>query len=128
MSDQSLDTGHASYMLRDGILVINYKPGLEITLDIAKDIVNDRMKLTEGKSYPGFLDGRGLKSLDKEAREYFSSEEGRKGVSAAALLVGSVYTAFLGNFFLTVTVGKVKIPTKIFTKEDKALQWLQQFK
>jgi hypothetical protein len=109
----------------DGILHGTYLPGAVITIDLAKEIVAQRLEYCEGVSYPGLATGEGLKGFDKDAREYLSIAGGQ-GVLAGALLVYSVYTKFLGDFFLKVH--PAKIPSKIFTNRKEALSWLEQFK
>ena len=123
---KTLDTPYAKFELKDGILIIEFKPDLEIDLKAAKQIVADRKKISEGKAYPGLGDTRYIKSATKEARAYFELEESQDGVSAGALLVDSVFSTLLVNFFLKVT--RQKMPSKMFTNKEKALKWLEQFK
>ena len=123
---KTLDTTYARFELNDGILMIEFKPDIEIDLKAAKQIVADRKKMTEGKAYPGLGDTRFIKSATKEARTYFGSEESQEGVLAGALLVDSVFSTLLVNFFLKVT--KQKMPAKMFTSKQKAMVWLGQFK
>lgn len=123
---KTLDTQYARFELKDGILLIEFKPDLEIDLKAAKQIVADRKKISEGKAYPGLGDVRFIKSASKEARAYFEKEESQDGVLAGAMLVDSVFSTLLVNFFLKVT--KQKMPSKMFTNKQKALQWLAQFK
>lgn len=123
---KTLDTQYAKFELNDGILMIEFKPDLEIDLKVAKQIVADRKKVSEGKAYPGLGDTRFIKSATKEARAYFELEESQEGVLAGALLVDSVFSTFLVNFFLKVT--RQKMPSKMFTNKEKALEWLAQFK
>jgi len=128
MEKKVLDNEYMHYELIDGILICTYQSGLEITLDVAKNIVRNRLNFTENKSYPVLLNDKGLVSVDKSAREYFASEEGIKGVTAAALVANTVFNTFLGNFFIKVTVIKPPVPTRLFTNEVKAIKWLEQFK
>ena len=123
---KTLNTPYANFELIDDILMIEFKPDLEITLDVAKRIVADRKAISDGKAYPGLGDVRYVKSASKEARAYFELPESQNGVLAGALLVDSVFSTFLVNFFLKVT--KQKMPSKMFTDKQKALKWLAQFK
>ncbi len=123
---KTLDTPYAKFELENDILMIEFKPDLEITLDVAKRIVADRKIISAGKAYPGLGDVRFVKSATKEARAFFELEESQNGVLAGAMLVESVFSTFLVNFFLKVT--KQKMPSKMFTDKQKALKWLAQFK
>jgi hypothetical protein len=46
-------------------------------------------------------------------------------VKACALITGSGFNRTLGNIFLTID--KPAVPTKLFTDEGKAREWLQQY-
>ncbi len=125
MNKAPLITPYVSLEIKDDILYVTYLPGSVITLDITKDIINKRLEYTDRVPYPLVIMGEGLRSLDKESRDY-SSKQGSEGVLAGALLVNSVYTEFFGNFFLRIT--QPQIPAKLFTNEQEALKWLEQYK
>lgn len=59
----------------------------------------------------------------KDIRDYLASEEIVPICKASALLVGSGISKMVGNLFLTFS--RPLFPTKIFTNEAKALEWLQ---
>lgn len=119
-------TAYAEFELENGILTITFMP-MDITLAIAKEIVQTRIEYSAGQSYPGLADVRKVRGIDREAREYFSSDEARVGVIAGALLIDSQFSSSIANFFLKVTLSKPKIPTRIFSKKEKALSWLSGF-
>ena len=125
MNKSPLTTPYTRAEIKDDILYFTYLPGVVITLDIAKEVVKKRLEYVEGIKYPVIVMGEGLRSMDKQARDYLSSE-GIRDIIAGALLVNSVYTEFFGNFFLRIT--KPAIPARVFTDEKRALEWLQQFK
>lgn len=112
----------------NGYLKCAYKNGVHIRLDVAEQCIQDRIDFSEGKSFPMLIDGRGISGIDKDARDLLSSEKGRVGVLAAAILTDSVFTTFMANFFLTVTLVRPKLPTKLFTNEEKAIEWLEGYK
>jgi hypothetical protein len=120
-----LVTPYVSIELKDDIIHFNYLPGTVITLEVAKEIVKQRLTYMDGTHYPILITGEGIRAMDKQSRDYFS-KEGTEGVLAGAILVNSVYTEFFGNFFLRIT--QPEIPAKLFTDEKKALDWLKQFK
>ncbi len=120
-----LDTPYVHLCIRDKILVGTYKKNLHINLDIAKQIVHDRIIFTEGKTMPSMIISRGVVSIDKPAREYLASDEAIQGLSASAIIVNSKFSSFLGNFFLRAN--KTKIPVQIFPNVSKGTRWLQKF-
>jgi len=122
-----LTTPYTRLEIIDDILYGVFFPGITINIDIAKEIVKTRLEYTDYVPYPMFIFDSGVVSMNKEARDYFSNKNGgMEGTIAAALLLKSVYSEFLGNFFLRIT--KPAMPTKVFSDEKKALEWLQQFK
>lgn len=110
--------------IKDGIIYAVFKIK-EVDLEAAIACVKMRLDTSQGVSYPSFIDVRAVKSISKEARDYFASDEGSKDLVASAFLIDSVIGKFTGNFFLQIN--KPKIPLKLFTTESEALKWLQQF-
>lgn len=119
-----------SYELQDGIIIAIFKEGIIVDLPAAKKVLALRSEFTKSGNLPALIDGSKLKmmSFTKEARDFLSSDEARKGLKASALLVEGPVSRSLANFFLLVTVKKPVIPTKIFSDYTKALTWLRQFK
>jgi hypothetical protein len=109
----------------DDIVEVIYNDKLAISLDIAKQCVKERIEFSKGKSYPMLVDARGIKTIDKAARDYLAVE-GIEFVTAGAFIIGSAVTRILGNIFLMIN--KPKIPTRLFTNEVEALAWLSQYK
>ncbi len=109
------------------ILIIEFADGITIDLEKAKQIVEARQKFTNGAPCPCLGIASKSMTLTKEARDYFSSEEGMKGIKATAFIADSVFKMFLANFFLSVSVSKKRFPSKIFTEKERAIQWLKQF-
>ena len=109
----------------DGIIVAKFKVR-EFNLESAKIGVSSRLEASNNVAYPMLLDGRNVKSITKEARDYLASAEGSSLLLATALVSNSVLGKFIANFFLQVN--KPKIPLKFFTDEDEAMKWLIQYK
>jgi hypothetical protein len=65
----------------------------------------------------------GLVAMDREARLFFAGEETAKVESAAALIIDSLLSRAIGNFFMGLN--KPIIPTRLFTSEAEALAWLK---
>ena len=120
-----LDTPYVHLCIKNKILIGTYKRNQRISLKAAREIVSTRKAFTHGCSMPALIISQGLITIDRPARKYFSSEEGTAGLTACAVVVNSIFSSFLGNFFLTVN--KTAMPVKIFSNMDKAEKWLQQF-
>lgn len=109
-----------------GIIKGTYKKG-PITLELAKAVVENRLKFSDYKDVPIMINDIGLKSIDKDAREFLSSDAGIKGLTAGALVTDSIFGRHLANFFIRISVIKPKIPTRLFSNEAEALEWLSQY-
>lgn len=120
-----LDTPYISFKMKENILIASYKKGLKITLPIAKEIVRARLSFTNEQNLPVMILNQGVVSIEKEARDFLSSNEGIKGVKAAAIVLKTPFGSFLANFLISVT--KPAIPAKIFSTEEAAMQWLRKF-
>ena len=120
-----IENAFIKYWVEEDILFGEYKHVDVNSLAIAMECVKDRLLLANGNSYPYLLDARKLRSINKEARDYFASEESEKCMVAGAILVDSSITTIIGNFFLKIN--KPSIPTRIFTDKEKALDWLRKF-
>jgi hypothetical protein len=120
---QPVETSYIQLWKEGSIVCGKYADNLHITLDIAKEIVAQRIKFSENRSSLCYVDMRGVRSATREARAYLANE-GSACVIAGAMLIDSVLTRTLGNIFLTIN--KPKIPVKLFTDKDEAIQWLNQ--
>jgi hypothetical protein len=93
---------------------------------MAKEIVKVRQEFANYMPVVALIYNQGVVKMDKKAREYFASSEGIKGIIAAAIVVGSPFTSFLANFF--VSVNKTKMPVRIFSNPKDALKWLEKYR
>ena len=120
-----LETPFVHLRIKDKILIGTYKKGVHINYEIAQEIVRSRLSFTGGKIMAAMIMSQGVISIDKPAREFFSSNEGTQGLTASAIIVNSAFSRFMGNFFLRVN--KTQMPVKLFSNIHQAEKWLQQF-
>jgi hypothetical protein len=121
----NIDTPYITFEIKGDVLHATYKKGIKITLDIARQVVEARLKLTLDKNFPVLIYNQGVISMDKPARDFLASPEGTRGVKAAAMMLDSAFSSFLGNFYLSVN--KPPMPVRIFTNTKAALSWLQKY-
>ena len=127
MKQSYLENEFVEFWIEDGIIYNRYKPDLKkLTLDVAERIVQDRLTVSNGVTMPVFIDLTNAISMDKVARKYLATGDAMRYLSASALLVRNEITKLGGNIY--VRIGKPSIPTKLFTDQEKAIHWLQQFK
>jgi hypothetical protein len=109
----------------DGIVRMTNLPGTEETIKEAMENIAAGSILLGGVKSPVVVDIRKIKSITKEARDYYSGEETAKFTTACAILVGSPVTKAIGNFYLLIN--KTDFPLKLFSSETLAVDWLRGF-
>ncbi|MBO9701428.1 MAG: STAS/SEC14 domain-containing protein [Sporocytophaga sp.] len=108
--------------INNDIIFINHLTE-NLSLEVAKEIVKQRLKLCYEKNLPLVLDMRKLKSIDKASREYLARPECMEKLWAGAFIVESLFQEITGTLFLNLH--KPPIPAKIFKKEKEAIEWIQ---
>ncbi|MDO5968385.1 hypothetical protein Q4Q35_01060 [Flavivirga aquimarina] len=120
-----IENEYSKFWIEKDILHFVYKKGVEIDLEVAKKIVSDRLALQQGKSLLILCDIRGIKSVNKEARNYFAIE-GSTLLKVVALLVNSPLTYTISGFYIKTS--SPSIITKAFTTKEAALKFLNDYK
>ncbi len=123
-SESWQETAYTRIRIQEGILHCIFQNCPQMTLEIAMHCVQQRMAAAAGKSYPCLIDMRDVLTATPEARDYFANQ-GSAGVIAGALLIGSQVTKMLANLFMLVN--RPKAPTRMFTDENAAREWLKKF-
>ncbi|HET8963675.1 MAG TPA: hypothetical protein VFM99_07250 [Chitinophagales bacterium] len=112
---------------QDDVLFFKYAPKLEMDIEIAKKIVENRLEYTNNKPMYTVIDGSNLKSTTKEARDYMTNPDGGlKGILAGAFLANSVVTTVIINLYLTIN--KPPTPAKFFSNKQDALKWINEIR
>lgn len=119
-----IETSTANVFLRENdVVVVEYKPDVEVKLEDMIAIHDAERKLTHEKKHVALLDARGFVYVSDDAKKFGASEVPAHYRKAAALLVDSLAVRMLGNFYLNFN--KPKVPTKMFSNEKKAIDWLK---
>jgi hypothetical protein len=109
------------------IIIGVYKPKLEIDINVAKELVDNRLDFTNGENHYILVDFTNVKSVTKEARDYMNDPKGGlKGLLAGAFLSNSLVTTLFINMYLKIN--QPTVPAKFFTKKDEAINWLKGLK
>ena len=126
LSEKKFSTPIGDVTLKDGIMYV-YQYPVEATLEQAKEhIAMLREELKEHLPLPALIDIKDMKSTKKEVRDYLGGSDLIPIVKATALITGSGLSKIVGNLFLQFS--KPNFPTKLFSDEAKAAEWLQQYK
>lgn len=124
---KSRDIGSSVLSLRsDGIMHISMKENTTLNLKDAETMVRTFGEMGEGKKFPLLFIAGTDASVNTEARYYASTPEANRFTIASAFVVKSIAQKLLGNAY--VTFNKPITPTRIFTNEQDALEWLSAFK
>lgn len=126
MDKKVLETDHFILEQKNGILYGTYKAG-NITLDVAKNVVRERIKYSNYQAMPMLVQDNGVKQIDRDARQYLGSARGVVGVKAGAIVTKSAFSSHLANFFLKIHVIRPAIPIRMFNCEREAEEWLKEF-
>ena len=69
MNKAPFTSPYVSLEIVDDILHVNYLHGAIITINIAKDIIKQRLDYTGRVPYPLLITGEGIRAMDKESRD-----------------------------------------------------------
>ena len=109
------------------IVYATYMPKLEINIEVAHELVQNRMEFAQYKPHFLLIDFTNVKSVTKEARDFMNSPEGGlKGLLGGAFLSNNVVATLFVNLFLKVS--NPPIPAKFFTNRSEAMNWLRKVK
>ncbi len=98
------------------------------TLETAIENIDaqERVRDALGKEMTrALIDMREMKSISREARDYYASERTCSIQRATALLVESRVSKVMANFFMGLN--KPITPARMFTEPEAAVQWLRDF-
>ncbi len=114
-----------TWMGDDGIVRTKVKPLAEVSLK--ESIENSRAvnSFKTEKKYPLLIDSRNIKSITKEARDYFSIRNRETRINSFAVIINSPLSRVIGNFFMGLN--KPSVPAKLFNNEADAINWLKQY-
>jgi hypothetical protein len=109
----------------EDILHVVYLPGSEHRRADAEEVVEVGWRLGNARRLRILVDGRRVKSVDREARIYYVGPVSTARGIATALVIASPLSRVVGNVYLSVNTPLT--PTRLFTGEDEALTWLRTF-
>ena len=124
MKSNYLETQYYVAELQKGILYVQYKPMIQISLEDAKSIVAYRLNTFNDLQVPVLIRVGKIKHINKAARSYLFSE-GLINVKAVALVEEQQQDKILATFLLGFELPKA--PCRSFDNEEEAVAWLQQY-
>jgi len=115
---------YARFWIADSILRFEYKENTTLDLKVAQMVVTDRIHFQNERSFPVLCDVRGVIATEKAGRDYLA-QTGSILTTSVALLVHENVSHMVSLFYLEIS--KPSVPTKVFTKEAEALDYLKSF-
>lgn len=118
-------TCYYTWMGEDGIARTKVKQGAEVEIEEAREnsiVVNS---FYSGSKFPLLIDARGINSISREARNFFTTNGRETSTSAFGIIIDSYVSKVVGNFFLGIN--KPVVPTKLFSNEHQAIEWLKEY-
>lgn len=122
---ESPENKKISIELVNGILVGTFLCET-VELETVQSAVTYRLRNFGHKEFPLLIYSNKVKHMTKEARDYLASEEGCQKIKSCAIITNSIVTRVIANFFLHIN--KPLVPSKLFTDEKSAKQWLSKYK
>ncbi|MGP8217413.1 MAG: STAS/SEC14 domain-containing protein [Bacteroidia bacterium] len=126
MKEHYIDHEFFEIWLENGIVYEIFKKNSILDLPLARQVVQERLKVSNCNYTPIFIDLRNIFYTDTKARKYLATQEAVNYITAGAMLLDNEIMKLAGNIF--IKIDKPLIPTKLFTDRDKALLWLQSYK
>ena len=125
LKDKIIDTKYAQICYRsDGIIHIHYRDHL-FNLEDTKELFKTIRENSPWDVSPIYLSGSSFTNQDSESKKFNGSDEVIKHCSAIAMRVTSLGQKILANFFIKTI--RPNTPTRFFTDEESALNWLKEF-
>lgn len=107
---------------KDRILRIEFPIDAYVELEDTIEIHEACEFLTKGKKYLKLIVAKGTLISSKATRSYRATLKENDGRIAEALVYKSYGNKIVFNFYLTFH--KPSVPTKLFSTEEKAIEWL----
>ncbi len=111
----------------NGVIHYVWGKGTIIDKELLEEALKKRAKLTKGIPHPIFSDLRGVEYWTMDSRSMIGPLEVRKDVTAYAVLVSSDAMETITNWVKNFVLDE-KIPAEIFSREEDALKWIEQYK
>ena len=99
-----------------------------INLDVAREIVDSRVALTDGRKHLLCLKTNKFSYASKEVRDFMQSAHGKKNILAGAFVTPNTVSSIFFNFFIKINGVDRDVPTKCFSNETDAVAWLEKYK
>jgi len=108
-----------------GILIQSYNENTELTEKDALEEIKLYGKIIPKKKRPILIDIGNIRTVERNAKSVYASEEAAEFLSATALIISNPVSRIMGNFYMGIN--KTKMPVRMFTSTGDARKWLKDF-
>lgn len=109
----------------DGIVHVQIAAKEEIDIDTARMIIQAIGEKCEGKMRPVLLSSKYFAAPTAEARAFMAEKSSNPFSLASAYIARSLPEKLMANAY--IRMNKPARPTRMFTTENKAIEWLKSF-
>lgn len=113
------------HLRADGIMYIRISPEKEETVELVKEMVAKMGEMVNYQPVPLLAKHEDFALPGKANRDYWAKKESCPYSKADAFMIGSTGLQLIANIYLRVN--KPERPTKMFTDQNKAIEWLRTF-
>ncbi|HTG66260.1 MAG TPA: hypothetical protein VL859_07790 [Flavobacterium sp.] len=121
----TVENDFIEFWVEDDILYSQFKKPTIGTLENIKAIIDLRHEVSAGEKYYWCYNFNGIKSYDKDARDY-ADRYGQDYLHACAVILDSHITKFILNTFMLLK--NPVVPLKGFSRKEDAVKWLKQLR
>lgn len=122
---KEVENNFIKFWIEDNILHSQFKKPTDGTIENIKAIIDLRHQISDDKKQYWCYDFNGIKSYEKDARDY-AEKNGQQDLYACAAVLNSHIAKFILNAFMVLK--KPTVPLKGFTKKNEAINWLNELK
>ncbi|HYF71008.1 MAG TPA: hypothetical protein VD884_22925 [Ohtaekwangia sp.] len=108
------------------VILIELGDLLNVDLQIAKELVDRRLKIMKDTMHYMILDVSNIRRVSPEAKVYLQEKEGGlKNILGAAFLAGDPVSALIANIFAKTPK---EFDAKFFSSRRNAIKWILEYK
>jgi hypothetical protein len=110
-------------LIEPDIVLASFTHGTRVDLEMAQQIVAERLLVTNNKKHYLVADASNVLSITAEAKNFLQRPEiGLKNISGAALIASNPLAALIANIFVKTPADFI---TQFFSNERDALSWIR---
>jgi hypothetical protein len=108
----------------DQLLFAEHAKNLHVDLQMAREMVSNRIEFTDNKPHYVVIDLSNVKEVTPEAREYMQQQEGGlKNILGAAFFADNLPAELLAKVYVKTPT---RFPSGFFQNKEEALSWIHE--